>query len=50
MDKIQSATEQKKRERFGRLIEGRWGTLINTPPTSSNTKNTTDFEEYSDDD
>ena len=42
--------EKEKRERFGRLNEGRYGTLLNPPPTSSDTKNETDFEEYSDKD
>ena len=46
---IHSTIEQKKRKNICRLVEGRWGTLLNTLPTSSNTKNETVFEEYSGD-
>ena len=50
LQEIHSATEQEKHGLFGRLIKGRWGTSVNTPPTSYNTKNKTYFEEYSDGD
>ena len=46
---IYSATEQKKRKRFGWFIEGGWVTSVNPPPNSSDTKNETNSEEYSDD-
>ena len=31
------------------MIEERWGTLIDPPPTSSDTENETNFEKYSND-
>ena len=43
VEDIHSTTEQKKRELFCRLIEGRWVTLVNVPPTSSDTKNENQF-------
>ena len=45
VEEIHSETDQRKHTLFGRLIEGIWGTSVNIPPTSSNTKNETDFEE-----
>ena len=45
-EEIHSAAEQKRREIVGRLIKGGWGTLVNLPPTPSNTENETNFGEY----
>ena len=41
---------KKKRNRFGRLIEGRWVTLVNPLTTYPDTENENNFEKYSDDD
>ena len=47
---IHSETEQKRHGIFGRLVNSRCKTQVNPPPNSSNQKNKTNFEEYSDDD
>lgn len=45
---LHSETEAKKRKVFDVLIEKRWGTAINPPPTPKDDKDN-DLEEYSDD-
>ena len=49
VDEIHSKVEQKKRDTFDALIEGRWGTST-TPPNESTTPKEDPWEEYSDDD
>ena len=44
VEEIHSATEQNKLNCFCRLTDWIWVTLVNPPPTSSDTKNKTDFE------
>ena len=49
VDEIHSNVEQKKRDTFDALIEGRWGTST-TPPNESKNPKEDPWEEYSDDD
>ena len=49
VDEIHSTVEQKKRDTFDALIEGRWGTSI-TPPNVSNQPKEDTWEEYTDND
>lgn len=46
VDEVHSASEERKRQVFDRVIERRWGTSINPPKTDPGI----DYEEYEDDD